>query len=148
MSPDKNEITIEKFLEIWNSPYGESKLPDYSKIFPHYHHNCRFHDSIQSFDGLDKFKEMCKRLEKRCKEIRMEVHAVAKNGNTFFIESTMTMKFGPAPLTPMHVNSKIVFDDNGLITLHRDYYDLWGDTFDIIPGIGKLYRWFMRTVMG
>lgn len=148
MAPKKKDITVEKFLEIWNSPYGKEKMPSYSNIFPYYHENCRFQDSIQSFEGLDKFKEMCKRLEKRCKEIRMEIHAVAKNGNVFLVEWTMPMKFGPAPLMSMYGASKIIFDENGLITLHRDYYDLWGDTLDVMPGIGKLYRWFMRTVMG
>ncbi len=141
-------MTLERFEEIWQSPYGKGKVPDFSQIYPHYHPNCRFHDSIQSFDGRDKFVEMCDRLEKRCSEIYMDIHDIAQNGNTFFIEWTMTMRFRKTPLTPMHGATKVTVDDDGLITLHRDYYDLWGDSLDAVPGVGKMYRWFMTTVMG
>ena len=148
MAPKKKGMTPDKFLEIWNSPYGADPVPDYSKIYPHYHPDCRFHDSIQSFDGRDNFMEMCERLEQRCAEIRMEVHSAAKNGNVFLIEWTMSMRFRGTPLTPLSGASRLNVDDDGLITLHRDYYDLWGDTLDVIPGVGKAFRWFMKTVMG
>jgi len=148
MAAKKKPMTLDRLLEIWTSPYGDDPVPDYSRIYPHYHPNCRFHDSIQSFDGLDIFMEMCERLEQRCAEIRMEVHSAAQNGNVFFVEWTMTMSFRGTPMTPLYGATRLNVDDDGLITLHRDYYDLWGDTLDVIPGVGKAYRWFMKTVMG
>ena len=148
MAAKKKAMTLERLLEIWNSPYGDDPVPDYSNIYPHYHPNCRFHDSIQSFDGLDTFMEMCERLEERCAEIRMEVHSAAQNGSIFLIEWTMTMSFRGTPMTPLNGASRLNVDEDGLITLHRDYYDLWGDTLDVIPVVGPAYRWFMKTVMG
>lgn len=148
MAKKKEEMTLERLLEIWNSPYGHDMVPDFSKLFSHYHPNCRFQDSIQAFDGLEKFKDMCKRLEKRCSEIRLEVHGAAKNGNVFFVEWTMTVRFRGTPMTPMYGATRLNVDEEGLITLHRDYYDLWGDSLDAVPLVGRVYRWFMRTVMG
>jgi hypothetical protein len=60
----------------------------------------------------------------------------------------MTVRFGRTPLTPMKGATRITVDDKGLITEHRDYYDLWGDSLDAVPMIGKAYRLFMKTVMG
>ena len=148
MTTEKKAMPLDRFLEIWKSPYGKGKKPDYSQIFPYYHPNCRFRDSIQGFEGKEKFMEMCARLTKRSSEIYMDVHNVAQNGNTFFVEWTMTMRFSRAPLTPLRGSSRINVDDDGLITEHRDYYDLWGDSLDAVPLIGKMYRWFMTTVMG
>ena len=144
----KPALTLDRMLEIWKSPYGGGKRPDFSQIFPYYSADCRFQDSIQAFQGKDKFMEMCDRLHRRCSEIYMEVHNAAQNGNIFMFEWTMTVRFGRTPLTPMKGATRITVDDKGLITEHRDYYDLWGDSLDAVPMIGKAYRLFMKTVMG
>jgi len=144
----KPAMTLERMREIWVSPYGRGKKPEYSQIFPHYHPHCRFRDSIQAFEGKEKFLEMCDRLTRRCSEIYMDVHAAAQNGNVFFFEWTMTVRFGKAPLTPMYGATRVTVDEDGLITEHRDYYDLWGDSLDAVPLVGKMYRLFMKTVMG
>lgn len=75
---------------------------------------------------------------------------MGRNGdNLFFVEWTMrTMRFRNAPLTPIHGTSRLNVDQNGLITLHRDDYDLWGDSLEAIPFMGKTYRWFMKRVVG
>ena len=148
MTTEKKGLTLDRFQEIWGSPYGKGKKPDYSQIYPYYHPNCRFQDCIQAFEGRDTFMEMCNRLAKRCSEIYMDVHATAQNGNIFFVQWTMTMRFRKTLLTPLHGATRVTVDDAGLIIEHRDYYDLWGDSLDAVPVIGSMYRWFMRTVMG
>ena len=149
MATRKKRMTLERLEKIWLSPYGKGKLPDYSQIYPHYHPDCLFRDSIQAFRGRDTFIQMCERLEKRCSEIYMDINSMGKNGdNIFFVEWTMTVSFRNTPLTPIHGATRLNVDDDGLITLHRDYYDLWGDSLDAIPVMGKAYRWFMKNVMG
>ncbi len=152
MANEKKDLTLNEMTEIWNSPYGEDPRPNYSNIFPHYHPNCRFQDCVQTTEGLEKFKGMCLRLEKNYPEIRMEIHGAAKNGKVFYFEWSMLMrsKFMPksVPLSSMNGATRLDVDDNGLITSQRDYYDIWGDIIDNIPGINKVYRWFMRTVLG
>lgn len=148
----KKDYTLDEMLEIWNSPYSDDPVPDYNKIFPFYHPNCRFQDCVQSFEGIEKFKEMCLRLMKNYSETRMVVHGAAKNGNVYFVQWSMLMraKIMPkkAPLSSMNGATRLDVDENGLITSQRDYYDIWGDIIDNIPGVNKVYRWFMRTVLG
>lgn len=148
--PKKDSVmTLESLEEIWMSPYGKGKLPDYSRIYPHYHPDCLFHDSVQSFRGRDRFIQMCERLAERCSETYMDIHSMGQNGNNvFFVEWTMTVSFRNTPLTPIHGATRLNVDEEGLITLHRDYFDLWGDSVDAIPFLGKVYRWFMKNVMG
>jgi len=149
MAAKKRKMTLKRLEEIWMSPYGKGKVPDYSQIYPHYHPDCLFHDSIQAFRGRDAFTQMCERLEKRCSEIYMDIHSMGQNGDhIFFVEWTMTMGFRRTPLTPIHGATRLNVDDDGLITLHRDYYDLWGDSLDAIPVMGKAYRWFMKNAVG
>jgi hypothetical protein len=39
-------------------------------------------------------------------------------------------------------------NEEGKIIAQRDYYDLWGDIYNGIPGWRRLYRWFMRKFFG
>ncbi len=148
MAKKKEVMSLERMKEIWLSPYQFGKKPDYSQIYPHYHPNMRFKDSIQEVNGKAKFVELCDRLQKRCSEIRLDIHDMAQNDKIFFVQWTMSIRFRGTPLTPMYGATKITIDDEGLITEHRDYYDLWGDTLDVIPIVGRMYRWFMVNVMG
>ena len=141
-------LTLEKVREIYSRTYSDDGKPDFSHIYPYYHQNVRFRDSIQVIEGRNKFIEMCDRLARRCSEIYMTVHDIAQNGNIIFLQWTMTTRFRKAPLTPMHGVTKLTRDHQGLIVEHRDHFDLWGDTFDAIPVIGKMYRWVMRKLLG
>ena len=40
--------------------------------------------------------------------------------------------------------SHLVFDDQGRVTLHRDYWDAAEELYEKLPGIGGLMRWLKR----
>lgn len=141
-------LNLDKVREIYSKTYGADGKPDFSHIYPYYHPQVRFRDSIQMIEGKEKFMEMCARLAKRCSELYMAVHDIAQSGNVIFLQWTMTLRFKKTPLTPLNGVTKLTLDDNGLIVEHRDFFDLWGDSFDAIPVVGKAYRLFMKTVMG
>jgi len=141
-------LTLEKVREIYEKTYGDEGKPDFSHIYPYYHPNMRFQDCIQVIEGKEKFMEMCDRLARRCSELYMDVHDIAQNGNVIFLQWTMTLRFMKTPRTPLNGVTKLTLDEDGLILEHRDHFDLWGDSFDAIPGVGKLYRLFMKKVMG
>jgi hypothetical protein len=44
--------------------------------------------------------------------------------------------------------SRITLSQEGKIIQQRDYYDLWGDIFDNIPQVGKIYRKIMKKFFG
>ena len=40
--------------------------------------------------------------------------------------------------------SHLVLDDNGLVTLHRDYWDAAEELYEKLPVVGALMRWLKR----
>ena len=42
--------------------------------------------------------------------------------------------------------SHLVFDDAGLVSLHRDYWDATEELYEKLPLVGALMRWFKRRV--
>lgn len=134
--------------ELWSRTYNTQGKPDWSHIFPYYHPDIVFRDSIQTIEGIGEFVALCRRLAERCRELRMDIHAVAREGDTIFLQWTMTMIFRKSPSTPVHGSTVLTLHEDGRIAFQRDYYDLWGDIFDGIPYFRKTYRKFMRRVFG
>ena len=134
--------------ELWSKTYNAAGKPDWSHIFPLYHPDIVFQDSIQRIEGIAEFTALCERLTQRCESLRMDIHTIAQNGNAIFFEWTMTMVFRKSPSTPIYGSTRLLLHPDGRIIEQRDYYDLWGDIFNGIPYFKGLYRRFMRRFFG
>jgi len=134
--------------ELWSKTYNREGRPDWSHIFPYYHRDIVFQDTIQRLEGIDNFIAMCNRLTKRTKQLKMEILATAQNDNVIMFDWIMTMMFKKYPNTPIYGTTKLVLSEDGLIREQRDYYDLWGDIFNNIPRFNKMYRRFVAKKFG
>jgi limonene-1,2-epoxide hydrolase len=141
-------LSIKTIKDLWSRTYNSEGKPDWSHIFPYYHPGVVFQDSIQKIEGIDQFKELCNRLTKRCKKLQMDIYSVAQNDNIIFMQWKMTMVFRRSPNSPVYGCTRLKLDKEGRIIEQRDYYDLWGDIFDGIPGFRILYRKFMKKFFG
>ena len=139
---------LEHLKQLWEKTYNTDGKPDWSHLLPYYDDNIHFRDSIQEIYGLKDFSEMVKRLTKRSKKLEMKIVNAVQNGNIMFLEWEMTILFKKTKTSVVYGASRVKLNDTGKIIDHRDYYDLWGDIFDNIPFLGKLYRKFMRKVFG
>jgi len=144
----KTPLDISTVKELWSKTYNMEGKPDWSHIFPYYHKDVVFQDTIQRIEGIDDFIAMCKRLTKRTQQLKMELLAIAQNDNVIMFDWVMTMMFKKYPSTPLYGSTKLVLSEDGLIKEHRDYYDLWGDIFNNIPHFGKMYRRFLVKKFG
>ena len=141
-------INIDTIRELWSRTYNREGKPDWSHIFPYYHPDIVFQDTIQRIEGIDNFIAMCNRLTKRTKQLKMEILATAQNDNVIMFDWIMTMMFKKYPNTPIYGTTKLVLSEDGLIREQRDYYDLWGDIFNNIPRFNKMYRRFVAKKFG
>ena len=142
------KLTTEKLRELWGKTYNSEGKPDWSHIFPYYHDDIVFQDSIQRMEGKEDFIELCNRLTARCEQLQMDILSVAEHDNEIFFEWKMTMMFKKFPSTPMFGCTKLTFGEDNRIVSQRDYYDLWGDIFNGIPWFHKPYRKFMHKYFG
>lgn len=141
-------LNPESVLDLWSKTYNTHGKPDWSHIFPYYHEEIIFQDPIQTVTGKAAFVEMCNRLTKRCKELQMNIPAIAASDNLIFMQWEMTMIFRNTPSTTLFGCSKLTLGGDGRIMHQRDYYDLWGDIFANVPGMKRVYPRFMRRVFG
>ena len=145
---DMGILTIDVVKELWSKTYNTDGKPDWSHIYPYYHDNIVFQDSIQRIEGKNDFKGMCERLTNRCQSLRMDITNIVQDSNIIMMEWKMTMSFRKSPDTPMYGCTKLTFHEDGRIIEQRDYYDIWGDIFNGIPKFCKVYRKFMHKYFG
>ncbi len=138
----------EQLRDLWVDLYGSDGRPDWSRLLPYYHPQIRFRDTVQGIRGIGKFTAMTERLSRRSGHLKMTVHHVAQTDNVFFLEWTLTLRFNNLPESAICGTSRVVLEPGGKIAEQRDYYDLWGDIFDHIPGWGRLYRLILFRLFG
>ncbi len=141
-------LDLDTVAALWSKTYNTEGKPDWSHLYPYYHPDVVFHDTIQRIEGKEEFIALCQRLTERCKQLRMDIHSLARNGNVIFLQWTMTMMFNKFPSTPVYGCTKLTLHEDGRIIEQRDYYDLWGDIFNGIPFFKGPYRRFMRRKFG
>lgn len=140
--------SIEQFTDLWTNIYNTKGKPDWSHILPFYDENIHFRDCIQEIRGMKEFKKMTERLTSRSKNLRMKITHSLMEGNLLVFEWEMTLTFKGTPSSTVYGLSRLTLNDERKIIEQRDYYDLWGDILDNIPGISKGYRKFMKKFFG
>ncbi len=118
----------------------------FSLIERYYHPDVRFRDAIQEVHGREAFIDMTRRFVRRAKDLDVEVHDTAQDGNVIFLQWTMRMRFGRGPKSAIEGTTKLTLDAQGKVVEHRDYFDLWGDALDALPVVGKLYRALIKRL--
>jgi limonene-1,2-epoxide hydrolase len=141
-------LDINTVRELWSKTYNAYGKPDWSHIYPYYHPEVVFEDSIQRIEGINEFVALCERLTKRSGKLQMEILSIAQNSNTILMDWIMTMTFNKYPSTPVYGSTKLTLHKDGRIIHQRDYFDLWGDIFNGIPYFKKHYRKFIRKHFG
>jgi limonene-1,2-epoxide hydrolase len=141
-------LDADRVLDLWSKTYNREGKPDWSHIFPYYHEDIIFHDSIQRIEGKEAFIALCNRLTKRCEQLNMDIFSIVQEANEIFFEWKMTMVFRRWPSNPIFGCTKLTLGEDGRIVRQRDYYDLWGDIFNGIPWFHRPYRRFMHRYFG
>src|SRR5512139_4134174 len=107
--PDEREktalaepLTIERIRELWSRTYNREGKPDWSHLFPYYHEDIIFEDSIQRIEGKTEFIAMCGRLAKRCERLNMDIISIVMDYQNIFFDWKMVMMFKRFPSTPLY----------------------------------------------
>ena len=128
-------IKERELKKIINLSYGDS-TPSRVEWENLYNKNVKFIDPTQEKNGIDAYIEAQDGLIKRCDDIYLESHSIAINERIAFVEWTMGLKIKGIEFI-YDGTTRLIFDDEGKIKEHRDYFDFCSGTFGKIPVIGR-----------
>ena len=132
-------IKERELKKIFNLSYGDSP-PSRVEWENIYNKNVKFIDTTQEKNGIDAYIEAQDGLIKRCDDIYLESHSIAINERIAFVEWTMGLKIKGIGLI-YDGTTRLIFDDEGKVKEHRDYFDFCSGTFGKVPVIGAFFRW-------
>ena len=132
-------ISNEDIRNLFTKPYGV-EAPTRLEWSKKYSENIIFTDPTQKSFGLDSYIKIQEKLIKRFDDVFIITHAIAINENVAFVEWTMGLKIMKKEFI-YPGTTRLIFDDNGLIKEHRDYFDFCGPTFAPIPVLGTFIKW-------
>jgi limonene-1,2-epoxide hydrolase len=141
-------LTVERIRDLWSKTYNTEGKPDWSHLFPYYHEDIIFEDSLQTVEGIAEFTAMCNRLAARCEQLKMNILSIVMNDRVAFFQWEMVMMFKKWPSTPLKGCTKLTLGDDYRIVYQRDYFDLWGTIINGIPMLRRAYWKFMRRYFG
>lgn len=147
-STNLEPLTIERIQDLWSRTYNRDGKPDWSHIFPYYHENILFEDSIQKIEGIAEFTAMCNRLTTRCEQLNMDILSIVMDSHQVFFQWKMVMMFKKFPSTALYGCTKLTLGDDNRIIAQRDYFDIWGTIFNGIPALRGAYWKFMHRYFG
>ena len=132
-------IKEKELKKFFNLSYGE-KAPSREEWESLYNKQVKFIDPTQEKNGIDAYIKAQDGLIKRCDDIYLESHSIAINKNVAFIEWTMGLKIKKLVFL-YDGTTRLIFDQEGKVKEHRDYFDFCTGTFGKVPVIGSFVRW-------
>ena len=127
---------------LFTKPYGEPG-PTAEQWKAVYADDVQFIDPTQEKHGVEAYIRAQDGLMRRCDDVFLEAESVAINGTVAFVEWRMGLKIqGIEFIYPGA--TRLVFDSDGRIINHRDYFDFVAPTFGPVPVLGPIVRWIYQ----
>lgn len=146
--PILEPLTAERLRALWSQTYNTQGKPDWSHLFPYYHDDIIFEDSIQRIEGKVEFMAMCNRLALRCETLNMDILSIVMDGKQVFFQWKLLMSFKRWPTNALYGCTRLTLSEDNRIITQRDYFDLWGTILNGIPLLRKSYWNFMHRYFG
>lgn len=119
-------------------------LSDVDKLSEHYSAEARFKDPFNEVTGLDAIASVFTHMFSTLHEPRFIITKRIVQGDECFLIWDFLFRFkrfNSESLQTVRGCTHIIFSPNGLVQLHRDYWDAAEELYEKIPLIGKLMRW-------
>jgi steroid Delta-isomerase len=128
--------------------YFESLTPQsVAEIPSHYAVNARFKDPFNDVTGLHAIEGIFAHMFVALESPHFVVTERIVQGQQCFL--TWEFRFRFKNFKPTHAQvilggSHLVFSTDGLVTLHRDYWDAAEELYEKLPLVGSLMRWLKK----
>ncbi len=126
----------------------EHLTPDtLAQLADHYAPHARFKDPFNDVQGLPAIHQVFAHMFATLHEPRFVVTGRVQQGEQAFLTWHFHFRFQRFDTTtPQTVRgaTHLVFDGQGRVTLHRDYWDAAEELYEKLPGLGGLMRWLKR----
>ncbi len=141
------DITTEQAVTRAVALFEHLSANDLSHFNGYYAPQARFKDPFNEVQGLAAIQAIFSHMFTALHEPRFVVTNRVVQGEQCFLTWDFLFRFKGFQQTTLQTvrgASHLVFDAQGLITLHRDYWDAAEEMYEKFPLVGGLMRWLKK----
>ncbi len=137
--PRCGDPRVARVVELFES----LKAEDVSRLGRFYATNVRFKDPFNEVQGVPAVQQVFAHMFTALHEPRFVVCDILVQGDQCFLSWDFHFRFKRFSDADQTVRgaSHLRFDSNGLVDLHRDYWDAAEELYEKLPVVGALMRW-------
>lgn len=119
---------------------------DLARLADYYAPQTRFKDPFNEVQGVPALQRVFAHMFDTLDEPRFIVRDILVQGDQCFLTWDFVFRFRRFERGEQVVRggSHLHFDAQGLVILHRDYWDAAEELYEKLPGLGALMRWLKR----
>ncbi len=109
--------------------------------------DAHFKDPFNAVDGVPAIRTIFEHMFRSLHEPRFVVTGQVQQSHQAFLTWDFHFRFQRFDTTTVQTvrgASHLVFNEQGLITLHRDYWDVAEELYEKLPVVGGLMRWLKQ----
>jgi steroid delta-isomerase len=140
MTPQQRVDALVRFFETL-SPQSVAELPKF------YATDCRFRDPFNDVRGIPAAQAIFHHMFERLDNPRFYVRERMVDAPRVMLTWDFEFRFRgwqPQTMQRIHGASLITFDADGLVAVHRDYWDAAEELYEKLPLLGPLLRLLKR----
>ena len=142
-TPSSTHETVQRLVQFFEQlqPNDLSRLPTI------YAPEARFKDPFNEVQGLEAIERIFAHMFDALDSPHFVVTERIVQGHQCFLAWDFRFRFTRFDTTTWQTvrgGTHLVFNDAGLVTLHRDYWDAAEELYEKLPLLGGLMRWLKR----
>ena len=145
LSTEKTRAAVDALV-----PFYERLRPDdVARFETYYRRDACFRDPFNQVSSIDGIKRIFSHMFKQVNEPSFRVTKVIIGEGDAILFWTFHFRFkgmGCKTTQSLEGVSHLEFDDEGLVTLHRDYWDAAEELYSRLPIIGSMMRGLQRLI--
>ena len=135
---------LQRFIDYFEhlQPADLSRLPDY------YDEKAHFKDPFNNVRGVVAIKKIFEHMFESLDTPRFYVRTRLLDGNQGFVTWDFHFRLltRSRPAFQIHGSSHLIFNEQGQIHWHRDYWDVAEELYEKFPGLGWMLRRLKRRL--
>ncbi len=128
--------------------YFETLSPDsVAQLHTFYDAQARFKDPFNEVQGLAEIERIFRHMYVALEQPHFVITDQLVDGEQAFLTWEFRFRFKRFDTTTLQTvrgGSHVVFNAQGLVTLHRDYWDAAEELYEKLPVVGALMRWLKK----
>ncbi len=146
MRDDSQAVRLQTLAQFFET----MQAADVPRLRTLYRQDAYFKDPFNEVHHIEDIERIFARMFEDLLDPRFVITGTVLQDSKAFLTWNFHFRLQRSPSDEQCIRgcSQVLFDDDGLVESHRDYWDAAEELYEKLPIIGSLMRWLKRRIQG